>query len=898
MKKPFSVLHTQNFSNIRQSYTPRCSNTSKKNVVLTGYNKQASCSNLEAENVAPNGEVSADVTHEISSPLATTTEQPTSSTPAEGKSEGMTKQQSKHRNSVRRSTTFTKIGLTEDTPDRTTVLLSNLSPSVSRLSPPTSDTKFASLASKTTTEACEKLSASIVNKLDFESVEESYISENVDVETAAYNTTPAKLSQHSITSACISPNTFVRENFAAISTPDQAKFLEQEMMTHVFKSSEKSIEVFRGSTITRSDTTGSEIQIGESITMHTMTQTFTQNTITMATPPTNRSRGFTSQIHVSPMSFFRDSMSNTPDNLSVTSVSNKVPSPGMVLNNSVPHEIMVRQLGYVRKSLTGGELPPTDWKSSPLTAGADIPVFTKGKSDGKQRRSLSAVAKSKTRRRSGTKSTHQKKLFSDIPDCQSPRRTTFLVNNKAKSGKPASSVQRFQKAGSKVIGKVMSAVNKTKAKRKSLDAKPRSENPIVVFSPHADSPNIVAKPLEAGDESNPSRLTIVVRKPKVLKSAKQKKENSLVPPSKGKNDPLSPVQKKPVCPVVDSTTVTKAKPDVGEKNSDKSVATTSESKAIELFPVSPVRGAKVVSPDRCVETDIGSPQALPTSPHPETTRRGTMTVTKHKPSEALMKSSLSGKSLFEKMLNSPVTPHAVSWSNSTPEPQQASASKSHQCLSDKKASGDNNSTFDQSMGSDALSKISLEYVCSSDSGSSTNGTPELSASGAGDGSQPVMAAVKLAKISEAIQGSTQDSRHYQKQGTTSENSLVSEVKKTSPAVDREERFICRSNVSIQYTPARCEAGIEKQRILRRQLATTDMDTQEGNCTSAYNVVTSQKKRYHSDSSAVLNRTNPERLGKRPKVSEVPKTRMRRATDSSIKTGEIQKFCLIFAIQKP
>ena len=149
---------------------------------------------------------------------------------------------------------------------------------------------------------------------------------------------------------------------------------------------------------------------------------------------------------VSPNSFLEDMGSAKP---AAPERKSSIPSPSAVLNDSIPHDIMLRQLQFVRRSLHDGSfhasLTPTSAtvvKSKPVAK-----PFAQGT---KRMDRVSQLAQPKARNvfthaqqqtapgkkeRFLQRKIQERARFAKITDVPSPRRKTFLVNKKQQAGR-------------------------------------------------------------------------------------------------------------------------------------------------------------------------------------------------------------------------------------------------------------------------------------------------------------------------------------------------------------------------------------------------------------------------------------------------------------------------------
>ncbi|XP_076455078.1 uncharacterized protein LOC143289805 [Babylonia areolata] len=161
---------------------------------------------------------------------------------------------------------------------------------------------------------------------------------------------------------------------------------------------------------------------------------------------------------VSPNSFVQNMGSKHPTPLPHTS---SIPSPSAVLNDSIPHNVMMKQLEHVRKSLHDGS-----FHESPVLSAAMTQVKPANPA-GKAMDRLSQLAQPKARgnvfahaqrhkapakkEKLLLRKIHEKARFAKITDAPSPRRKTFLVTKKQQGRK--ASPQKTQPRNIKPAGK-------------------------------------------------------------------------------------------------------------------------------------------------------------------------------------------------------------------------------------------------------------------------------------------------------------------------------------------------------------------------------------------------------------------------------------------------------------
>lgn len=172
---------------------------------------------------------------------------------------------------------------------------------------------------------------------------------------------------------------------------------------------------------------------------------------TVATTPEIGKIRLSSQVNrvaematVSPNSFLEDMGSAKPAALERKS---SVPSPSAVLNDSIPHDIMLQQLRFVRRSLHDGSLSAS---LTPKSATVNSKQATQSLAHGKRMDRVSQLAQPKSRNvfahaqqqtALGKKEKFlQRKIqeragFAKIAEVPSPRRKTFLVTKKQQAGR-------------------------------------------------------------------------------------------------------------------------------------------------------------------------------------------------------------------------------------------------------------------------------------------------------------------------------------------------------------------------------------------------------------------------------------------------------------------------------
>lgn len=123
--------------------------------------------------------------------------------------------------------------------------------------------------------------------------------------------------------------------------------------------------------------------------------------------------GIASKMHISPNTFLRD-MNETVENISVHIDQSNACSPENVLNESVPHDIMLCQLEFVKSKL---KLKTSDSRSEK--------VISRNESS-----NMSMSESTDVRRITFVTSDKANNLFSVVPEGSSPRRTTYTVRRK------------------------------------------------------------------------------------------------------------------------------------------------------------------------------------------------------------------------------------------------------------------------------------------------------------------------------------------------------------------------------------------------------------------------------------------------------------------------------------
>ena len=148
---------------------------------------------------------------------------------------------------------------------------------------------------------------------------------------------------------------------------------------------------------------------------------------------------------VSPSSFLEDMGSAKP---AAPERKSSIPSPSAVLNDSIPHDIMLRQLQFVRRSLHDGSFHAS---STPTSAAVvkSKPVAKPFAQGTKRLDRVSQLAQPKARNvfthaqqqtapgkkeRFLQRKIQERARFAKITDVPSPRRKTFLVNKKQQAG--------------------------------------------------------------------------------------------------------------------------------------------------------------------------------------------------------------------------------------------------------------------------------------------------------------------------------------------------------------------------------------------------------------------------------------------------------------------------------
>ncbi|XP_050415465.2 abnormal spindle-like microcephaly-associated protein homolog [Patella vulgata] len=297
-----------------------------------------------------------------------------------------------------------------------------------------------------------------------------------------------------------------------------------------------------------------------------------------------------------------------------------VPSPSALLQNSIPHNLIVQQLRNVRLSLHEHSFEQKTTVKTPLF----------------QESATKDVRKTNFLRQ------HQGKKGSDRvnPNVhhQSPRRTTFLVS--LKKNRSVQKKDELSKSSKKGSGK---ATNEEKPKRrKLLTSNKVGQTPISKNSKPTDEKNDIKKNndietridfkeqasavthIELGANYSQSQVHQIFTRT-VTKNESAEPEVEKIRKNSGKRlfDANSPKKNNTACP----RTITKDKPSPHIHN--KVILT-----GKKLFE----ENDNVLTPKRVSPflDEFGSPSVLPSSPSEVFTRRTTLTVTKSRPSDALL----------------------------------------------------------------------------------------------------------------------------------------------------------------------------------------------------------------------------------------------------------------------
>lgn len=165
---------------------------------------------------------------------------------------------------------------------------------------------------------------------------------------------------------------------------------------------------------------------------------------------------------ISPNSFLEELSSTRNDSLDDRRFS-RIPSPGSVLNGSVPHDIIVKQLKSVRTSLYEKRLERESMKTQNVKFTVASKTTRQTSTNCTKKTGVFAPTLSSSRRATFVSKKADKEMFSGAPNAPSPRRATFLVSKKKQVSKKVSPKKQEPPKGQKKMTRSQRFTNIHKA---------------------------------------------------------------------------------------------------------------------------------------------------------------------------------------------------------------------------------------------------------------------------------------------------------------------------------------------------------------------------------------------------------------------------------------------------
>ncbi|XP_046339131.2 abnormal spindle-like microcephaly-associated protein homolog isoform X2 [Haliotis rufescens] len=165
---------------------------------------------------------------------------------------------------------------------------------------------------------------------------------------------------------------------------------------------------------------------------------------------------------ISPNSFLEELSSTRNDSLDDRRFS-RIPSPGSVLNGSVPHDIIVKQLKSVRTSLYEKKLERESMKTQNVKFTVASKTTRQTSTNCTKKTGVFAPTLSSSRRATFVSKKADKEMFSGAPNAPSPRRATFLVSKKKQVSKKVSPQKQEPPKGQKKMTRSQRFTNIHKA---------------------------------------------------------------------------------------------------------------------------------------------------------------------------------------------------------------------------------------------------------------------------------------------------------------------------------------------------------------------------------------------------------------------------------------------------
>ncbi|XP_067661837.1 abnormal spindle-like microcephaly-associated protein homolog [Haliotis asinina] len=180
---------------------------------------------------------------------------------------------------------------------------------------------------------------------------------------------------------------------------------------------------------------------------------------------------------ISPNSFLEELSSTRNDSLEDRRFS-RIPSPGSVLNGSVPHDVMVKQLKSVRTSLYEKSLEFESRKTKNVKFTVASKTSRQTSTNHTKKTGVFAPTLSSARRATFISKKADKEILSGAPNAPSPRRATFLVSKKKQGMKKSSPKAQEPLKGQKKMTRSQRFTNIHKAGQLEQKTMPKSHSKV------------------------------------------------------------------------------------------------------------------------------------------------------------------------------------------------------------------------------------------------------------------------------------------------------------------------------------------------------------------------------------------------------------------------------------